>query len=130
MTKEQLEEFIGGYIECALWCGVLVDNGGDISTSDEQQHDESELTRKAVAELRRDAKSFANANASDIEASKLDMGQAGHDFWLTRNRHGAGYWDRKSPGKEADAALDRLTAAAHAYGSQDLELRRGKIHVA
>jgi hypothetical protein len=22
------------------------------------------------------------------------MEQAGIDFWLTRNRHGAGYWDR------------------------------------
>jgi hypothetical protein len=24
----------------------------------------------------------------------IDAGQIGHDFWLTRNRHGAGFWDR------------------------------------
>jgi hypothetical protein len=24
----------------------------------------------------------------------LDLSQCGHDFWLTRNRHGTGFWDR------------------------------------
>lgn len=26
-----------------------------------------------------------------------DMGQLGHDLWLTRNGHGAGFWDRSLP---------------------------------
>ena len=24
----------------------------------------------------------------------LDLGQCGHDFYLTRNDHGSGFWDR------------------------------------
>ena len=40
-----------------------------------------------------------------------------HDFWLTRNRHGAGFWDRG-----LGAIGDRLTAMSHTYGSVDLYL--------
>lgn len=40
---------------------------------------------------------------------------AGIDFWLTRNGHGAGFWDRGL----GDVGT-RLTCAAHNYGSVDL----------
>ena len=29
------------------------------------------------------------------ETGQYDAAQAGHDFWLTRNGHGSGFWDRK-----------------------------------
>lgn len=56
------------------------------------------------------------------------------NLWLTRNRHGAGFWDRKHISPEADAALDRLTEAAHAEGNEDLIVidggdDRGKVGV-
>jgi hypothetical protein len=41
---------------------------------------------------------------------------AGHDFWLTRNRHGAGFWDGDWP----ESWGDRLTERSHAYGEVDL----------
>jgi hypothetical protein len=37
---------------------------------------------------------------------------AGHDFWLTRNGHGAGFWDGDWPEPLATV----LTDAAHAFG--------------
>lgn len=37
--------------------------------------------------------------------------QAGHDFWLTRNGHGAGFWVRN-----LGEAGDALTAIAHSFG--------------
>jgi hypothetical protein len=40
----------------------------------------------------------------------------GHDFWLTRNGHGAGFWDGDWP-KEAG---DRLTKACEEFGEFDL----------
>ena len=47
-----------------------------------------------------------------------------HDFWLTGNRHGAGFWDR---GYGADG--DTLTEAAHGYGDVDLYVGDdGQIH--
>jgi hypothetical protein len=39
---------------------------------------------------------------------------AGHDFWLTRNGHGAGFWDRGM-----GMLGDELTAACKPYGSAD-----------
>lgn len=40
----------------------------------------------------------------------LDPGQVGHDFILTRNHHGTGFWDRGLGDKG-----DQLTEAAQAY---------------
>lgn len=39
-----------------------------------------------------------------------DEHQAGIDFWLTRNGHGAGFWDR-----DLGEIGDKLTAAAETY---------------
>jgi hypothetical protein len=42
---------------------------------------------------------------------------AGHDFWFTRNGHGAGFWDRVELG---DGRVgERLTVAARAFNSVD-----------
>jgi len=51
-------------------------------------------------------------HTSQWTASEL----AGHDFWLTRNRHGAGFWD----GDWTDAADAAMTAYSHAAGEQSL----------
>ena len=52
--------------------------------------------------------------ADDLAAARdlgEDSSRAGHDFFLTRNRHGAGFWDRN-----LGQVGDRLTTAAHVYG--------------
>lgn len=52
---------------------------------------------------------------------------AGHDFWLTRNGHGAGFWDRSELDKPTQG---RLTKAAHAFGNSDLYVGDdGRIYV-
>jgi len=43
-----------------------------------------------------------------------DDAQIGHDFWLTRNGHGAGFWDR------GFARGDDLTEAAKTFGPVDV----------
>ncbi len=147
-----LEAFTKGYIECALWCGVMTyrhndncpcheasDNGDPYDsddctcdepdlTSDGDGYDESQLTDDTRKQLESDAADFYASNGADLLASTLDMRRCGHDFWLTRNRHGAGFWGEKSRGATADAALDRLTEASHAYGDAALVLNtNGKI---
>ena len=94
------------YVECALW-----------TSTDDDGHplDELgvELESSAVASMRNDVEDFFRANAADIV--DLDPAQVGHDFWLTRNRHGAGFW-----GRGLGALGDRLTDAAHAYGESNI----------
>jgi hypothetical protein len=41
--------------------------------------------------------------------------QFGHDFWLTRNGHGAGFWDRG-----LGALGDKLSKAAKSMGGRDI----------
>ena len=52
------------------------------------------------------------------DAEEATPEQAGHDFWLTRNGHGAGYWDRPEIYGDCYAAL--LTKAAEFYGAFEL----------
>lgn len=128
------EAFVTGYVECALWCGVMAyrcDEHDDTSACDpdecnpelensSDQYDDSDLTHEARESLESDANAFFTANVKDLLACGLSMDRAGHNFWLTRNRHGAGFWDDKGSDREANAALDRLTDASHAYGEMHL----------
>ena len=52
--------------------------------------------------------------------------QAGRDFWLTRNRHGAGYWDREELKGELGAAL---TKATEKYRELNAFWHENKIYV-
>ncbi len=62
------------------------------------------------------------ANEEDIGS---DDEAAGHDFWLTRNGHGAGFWDGDWP----EPAATRLTASSKKYGEFNLYLGDdGKIY--
>jgi len=66
---------------------------------------------------------FVVANQADLAEISPEL--AGHDFVLTRNRHGAGFWDRGYGDKG-----DRLTKAAHVYGDASLyEGDNGKLYL-
>lgn len=90
-----LDDFIDGYIECLLW--TILDDGG-VSLNNKTKDD---IAPHAMETIIADCKSFIKKTASYINegnyASDLNghsvEAMAGHDFWLTRNGHGAGFWD-------------------------------------
>jgi hypothetical protein len=51
--------------------------------------------------------------------------EAGHDFWLTRNGHGTGFWDRGYKDERKEEFGELLTKAAKSYGPFDLYLGNG-----
>lgn len=111
--------FFDAYVECALWSSTdnSEPNGG--SPLDENYGPE-DIAPETLQRMREDCEAFQRDNA-ELLAQVPDLGRwttdefNGHDFWLTRNRHGAGFWDR------GYGALGRqLTDAAHAWGSFDL----------
>lgn len=59
-----------------------------------------------------------------------DDGHIAHDFWLTRNHHGAGYWDGDYAN---DSDLDlgsRLTTACHTWSEQHVWVdKAGVLHL-
>lgn len=145
--KISLSEFTEGYIECSMWANLMIytceheHNAYDCTECDFdeivpelQSADASpgeyddELTDATREQIERDCRDFVASNIFDLMACGLDSAQCGHDFALTRNRHGAGFWDRKHRGTVEDAALDRLTDASHAHGTADFVVNRdGKV---
>ena len=116
MTKQEIEEAVGGYIDCALWSSSTGTEGGP------EYFDEldADLSEESKHEMRVDCEDFIKSNSEDIAlflALSLDHTprQVGVDFWLTRNGHGAGFWDRG-----AGDVGRRLSEASKAYGSSDV----------
>ncbi len=101
-------DFHFAYVECALWSSA--DDDGDPLDSLGLI-----LSDTAGAKILADCADFFNAHRDTYTAAGMSDDQAGHDFWLTRNRHGAGFWDRGL----GDVG-ETLTAAAHACGECDL----------
>jgi hypothetical protein len=101
------------YLICALWSSYDSYNGdGEPLDSNYGLED---IDGESIAEHREQLADFIEANAEDIEQSGMSDEMLGHDFWLTRNGHGAGFWDRGYP----DGIGERLTASCKPYGSSD-----------
>ena len=103
-----MDTFTRSYIETMLWSSTDESNEQGGSPLDETYSIE-DLAPKTLETIHTDCQAFQTAHHADINS---DLARAGHDFWLTRNRHGAGFWDGDWPA----AIGDQLTAAAHAFG--------------
>jgi hypothetical protein len=77
----------------------------------DDKHDVEDLAPEALAQMTRDCEAF-QASQAEFLAQAGNEEQNGCDYWLTRNRHGAGFWDRGYDQKVGEG----LTAAAHADG--------------
>jgi hypothetical protein len=107
-----IQDFINSYIECALWASSDIDDEGKGPESLTGYVLAPETHEAMIA----DATEFYNQHHGlwqDVE----DYGDtsAGHDYWLTRCGHGAGFWDRGI----GDVG-DELTKLAEADGNRDL----------
>lgn len=118
------EKFLAAYLECALWSSTddADDSGG--SPLDDNYGPE-DLSEEALEQCRKDCADFLESQAADLDEAGLTLEQAGHDFWLTRNGHGAGFWDRG-----LGAVGERLSKACKPYGSVYLYVGNdGRIHL-
>lgn len=120
ISDDNAREVIRGYQVCAQW--LATDDDGEPC-------DHCELASEAIGELAQDCISFlegmaAHGQAYLLEQYKLacpaidnaDLWQRfGHDFFLTRNGHGAGFWDRGY-----GALGETLSELARAEGGKDL----------
>lgn len=111
---QPFDDFTRAYLECALWTSDPDPGSGEWSESDWWNIDA--IDPEDLAEQVRICWDFQDANRADLDELNAmyhtDDTQHGHDFWLTRNRHGAGFWDRGYD----QAIADRLTKASHVYG--------------
>jgi hypothetical protein len=126
------QEFCRGYITAALWSST--DDGGEPLDRNFSQKD---IAPTSLRKMKHDCVKFMEANRRDLvlycetvrynPSEGSEMAYAGHDFWLTRNGHGAGFWDRDGISEQLG---ERLTKASKKFGSSDLYVGDdGKVHV-
>lgn len=113
------DKFVRGYVAGALWSSTT-ENG----TALDEMCDEDDLAPETLAAMASDCEDFQESNKEGLaeayacESSNYGKDKefsAGFDFWITRNGHGAGFWDRG-----LGEIGDDLTAAAKVYSSIDL----------
>lgn len=139
MTAIKLDEFTRQYVETALWSShdEADEQGGDPM---DENYGIEDIHPDSLAAMAEDCRAFQESFGDFIAD---DPSRAGHDFWLTRNGHGAGFWDGdwdepyvKPQGSEFHPETGRyrtvgdyLTAMSEPYGSCDLYVGDdGMIH--
>ena len=121
----EFEEFFQDYMACLLWQAPEGDDGKELDDT----HTVSDFSADSAASSRKDCADFFSANEAMLkdvcERPGYSWGQAGHDFCLTRNHHGAGFWDRG-----LGQAGRVLTLSSHTYGSAGVYVGDdGKLYV-
>lgn len=118
-----LDRMLSGYIECTEWA----DCGPDHETHGK------DWSAELIDQMKADCARFLTLCAEHLPMLLDDLAEHapgysderfGHDLWLTRNGHGAGYWDRKELETVPDGSLyslgDNLSTMATHMGPCDL----------
>lgn len=111
------DPFLRGYIDAALWTSDPDPGSGDYVETGRADEMWPNLDESFLARAKADCERFETENEALLSQAG-DFGRNGVDFWLTRNRHGAGFWDRQY----ADHVDQGLTEAAHEFGEVWLDL--------
>jgi hypothetical protein len=119
-----LDSVVTAYIQCALWSS----NDDDGEPLD-GLYEAWDFGDEAMTSMQEDCADFVEW-ANELPWQECwTAEQLGHDFWLTRNGHGAGFWDRYAVGIAAYVG-DQLSTRAKTYGSSDVYVGDdGKLHV-
>lgn len=130
-----LEHELQQYVRTALWstnADHLDPEGTGAEGTLEDHFGMSDVAPEALESMRADLADFchhADPRALVFWEAELGAGQIGHDFWLTRNGHGAGFWDRFGAGIGASFGA-HLSEKAQPYGESCLYAGDdGKVYV-
>jgi hypothetical protein len=123
--RGEIDAFLRGYMECAVWAS----NDPDTEAPLDDKYSTADIDAALQSTMRQECAAFVRAQYDDLrlagELTGRDWASLGHDLWLTRNGHGAGYWDRymeapKAKREQAEQVGKRLSEAAKQIGERDL----------
>lgn len=138
IARRNYDDFVNGYVTAALWTSTdeSDESGGEPMDANYGPNDIASSTMK---KMKADCAKFMKANKAllsdychhikrSTEQHGPHMSGAGHDFWLTRSGHGAGFWDRDYEDGRDDIG-EKLTSACKKFGEVYLYVGDdGKIH--
>jgi hypothetical protein len=139
------DEFFAGYLDAILFTEPIGGTGEEhFDDTSLLSHgcDRDDFAPDALTGLRKDCEDFIDAEEADIEAYCEQLGawrnpnadsfgrtyyapaeRAGTDFWLSRNGHGSGFFDRGN-----EPVFARLQAAARIYGAINIYFDGERIY--
>lgn len=113
-----MDNFLEHYIMAALWSST----DGD-GTPLDANYTAADIAPATLLEMRADCEAFQTQAAGLYTLDEET--HAAHDFWLTRNGHGAGFWD----GDWKEPGASQLDTLAKGFGEYELYIGDdGKIH--
>ena len=101
----QFKNPVTDYLVCALWSST--DDDGEPL---DDRYGVEDISAESVARAESDFREFTLKAGGLLDG--LDLTQVAHDLWLTRNGHGAGFWD----GDYSEEVGSKLTDLAHDMG--------------
>jgi hypothetical protein len=104
------------YIEAMFWTSTGPDNAEEGLGPDTHVN---ELAHETRVQIEKDCADFVQRIQDLPQIEDYTPDQIGHDFWLTRNGHGSGFWD----GDYSEPLGQELTDIAHSFG--EVYLYRG-----
>lgn len=133
---EALDYFTKGYVTAMFW--TEQEPGTDAESWNPERHSAlpgdatpAMLTSGALASIRQDCERFQRENVALLDAyigteesPEHGLAKAGIDFWLSRNEHGAGFWDRD----KGDTG-EKLHGVATAFRESNVSYENGEIHL-
>jgi hypothetical protein len=131
-----VEEFVRGYMEAILFTSndEATPEGGEPLNKNFTPDD---FSHEAMDRIHADCRTFLHSAGPWLTVdrhrgallSSLEA-HAGHDFWLTRCGHGAGFWDGDWEGEDDGRFDGPLTKRAKAFGNLDVVVGDdGKLHL-
>lgn len=120
VLKDTVRAMVLGYLICAEWSSTHTKNPNE-ENEEVVEFDtvHKQFAEKALELAITDCVSFVEKAGPEL-LKDLAPDSVGHDFWLTRNHHGAGFWDRDN--LKANQRGKRLTTKAHSFGEKNLVL--------
>jgi hypothetical protein len=132
LSGVDIDDVVEGYLDCQLWAGLDLDrdDNGNHPPLDEN-YDREDISPDYVEKVREELLGVVTdhplAVRMYLSQRKIDPSEGsastyfGHDFYLTREGHGAGFWDRGL----GDLG-EYLTKIAKAYGSAEMLFDNGE----
>jgi len=130
LSGADVEAMVEGYLECQLWAGLDYRADGEDPVTYDENYSAEDISLEYVQAVRDELtevvaqhplavrmylKAIANHAAKWGGLDNAARGaQFGHDFYLTREGHGAGFWDRG-----LGELGEYLTDIAKSYGSAE-----------
>lgn len=102
IPTEKEKIFINAYIEA-----IYFTECGDVDQPQSDSKLDESFERESIIDC------LAFYSRIELYLPTDSIAQAGHDFWLTRNRHGTGFWDR---GDLYGQFSQKFTDLAHSFG--------------